>query len=515
MSKVSRYLTIPTAMLLLALFTTPLPLFAVGPTEFEDDLTRVLRELSDSAVFNADTCSRYLKDNTEFLIQHGANIYLPKSEQEMIHLSTVAPQILNDMFQLRLLIHDRLKTFHAGKPVNKECITGIRRTLRYSRFIEEFLSEWYVSKSEYPLPDTPFTGTSPSHFVNHEFRNYEFQTGDILLMRSDSFVSATIARIGDEDGQFSHAALIYIPEKGAAPLIIEATVQKGSYIHPLEDVFHKAPPRIMLLRHDNAEYAIKSAQEIYTYIQAEEEKRGFIPYDFNLDLDTPDVHFCTELISYAYNLGSNGRVKLPAYPTSMAAFTGHPFLQQMGISPNDTFAPSDIEIDPELTLVAEWRNIPLTGKTRQQDAILTSILDWMVNHDYQLSFHALNRLGTGIAWRLMKPAGLFVERLPTNMDRSFLGTVLLLRTITNALEKEIQKKIGNQDDIGVTVDYASIMNALESVRQEDCMRDRAYKQWRSSFPLEPEDDTTPPPAKFHHLISVPDDAGGCPIDRAR
>ena len=488
---------------------------AAGPTEFEDDLARVLKEVVDPTVFNPNSCSRYLTDNTEFLIKHGAKTYLPRSEQGINHLKSAAPRILNDMFKLRLLIHDRLKSFHAEQKVDKACIASIRRTLRYSRFIEEFLAEWYTAKSDYQQPERPFTGQSPSYFVNPDFDDFEFQSGDIIMLRSASFVSATIARIGDDDGQFSHAAMLYIPNKGDEPLVIEATVQKGTIIHPLEKIFHKTPPRIVLMRHSNAEYAAKSAEAIYNYILSEEEKRGFIPYDFSLDLDTPEVYFCTELVSRAYDLGSQGNIKLPTFPTSMAAFKGHPFLQQMGIQPKDTFAPSDVEIDPELTLVAEWRNVSQTGKTRQQDAILTSILDWMANRNYELTFHALNKLGTNVAWFLMKPAKLFDERIPTNMDKSFLGTVLLLRTITNALENEIPYELGTQSDTEVSVDYARIMSALESIRQKDCERDKAFKQWKSTSFMEPENDGAPSRSRFHHLINVPDAAGGCPTELIR
>ncbi len=87
--------------------------------------------------------------------------------------------------------------------------------------------------------------------------------------------------------------------------------------------------------------------------------------------------FCAELIGFAYELASSDAPGLPAYPTSLEVLQGHPFLDDMGIRCCTTFAPGDVEVDPRLELVAEWRDLRRTAESRIQDAILTSILEWM------------------------------------------------------------------------------------------------------------------------------------------
>jgi len=477
------------------------------PLEFEADLDRVTKELKNPNIFNPTNCHLYLQQNTEFLLAKGAQTYLPKNELEKQRLLYSASDILQQMFQLRLLLHDRTKNFYFANKITPSCIAKTRLTLRYSRFIEEFIGEWLVQNRDMKLSKQVFRGSSPSSFLNPKFDQLEFQSGDILLIRSNSFVSATIARIGDEDGQFSHAALVYVPTPNSPPLVIESTAKSGVSIHPLEDVLNSHAPRILVYRHSDSAIAANAAEKMALHIKLKESKGEIIPYDFHLDLNSSESYFCTELVKTAFILAGAKPKNLPTYPTSVAIFEGHLFLKQMGIRSLVTFAPSDIEVDPHLTLVAEWRNLELTGRTRLQDAILTSVLDWMARSKYELTFKGPNKLGANIAWALLKPAGIFSDRIPKNMDRTFMKSLFSLLSITRALEKALKREEVDAYSDGIVIDYRHMLTGLESIRQKDCQRYREYQDWKSG----PADDLEPESELFHHLLNVPDSAGGCPL----
>lgn len=477
------------------------------PLEFEADLERVTKEIQDPSLFNATNCHQYLQQNTEFLLAKGVQTYLPKNELEKQRLIRSAPDILQHMFQLRLLIHEKTKAFYFNDNVTPSCIAKTRLTLRYSRFIEEFIGEWLIQNSGEKPSKTAFQGSSPASFLNPQFEQLKFQSGDILLIRSHSFVSATIARIGDEDGQFSHAALVYVPDPKAPPMVIESTAQHGVSIHPLKDVLDSHAPRILVYRHSDSAMAASAAQKMATFVQQKENQGEIIAYDFHLDLNSSETYFCTELVQTAFIMAGSLPTDLPIFPTSMAIFEDHVFLKQMGIRSLVTFAPSDIEVDPYLTLIAEWRNLELTGKTRLQDAILTSVLDWMARSKYELTFKGPNKYGANITWALLKPAGLFSDRIPKNMDRTFMKSLFSLLSITRALEKAVKREKVDAYSDGIVIDYRHMLASLESIRQKDCQRYREYRDWQSG----PADDAEPKSELFHHLLNVPDSVGGCPL----
>ncbi len=173
----------------------------IAGLEFEQDLARVRAEIANEVIFNLETCVEYLTRNTRFLIERGAEFYRPRSPAELRRLRNQAPQLVREMFSLRLSLADRFKAFHQSGTVGAACIAGIRRAYRYSRFIEELIAEFLVSGSQQQLPTTPLQGSAPSLMLNPAYSALELRSGDLFLVRSPSFISAAIARIGDEDGQ--------------------------------------------------------------------------------------------------------------------------------------------------------------------------------------------------------------------------------------------------------------------------------------------------------------------------
>jgi hypothetical protein len=115
-----------------------------------------------------------------------------------------------------------------------------------------------------------------------------------------------------------------------------------------------------MLPHKAAEFALTKASEKH------------IPYDFSMDFQNADKWFCSEVASFAYkNLGVQlwtglSHVSSPGLRTWLACF---------GVEHFETQEPSDLEYDPQLRVVAEWRDPEQLRKDHFDNAVTEAMLE--------------------------------------------------------------------------------------------------------------------------------------------
>ena len=215
----------------------------------------------------------------------------------------------------------------------------------------------------------------PSMTPSAEILGVKIHSGDILISRGGAPTSALIARGNDYPGNFSHAALVYIDDSTGEVSIIESHIEKGVAVATIDDYLRDTKLRVMVLRlrsdlpfmvtdpmlpHKAARYAIARA------------RGGHIPYDFAMDAEEPSKLFCSEVVSDAYrHVGINlwaalSHISSPGVKTWLSAF---------GVR-NFTFEePSDLEYDPQLRVVAEWRDYETLYKDRLDNAVVDIMLE--------------------------------------------------------------------------------------------------------------------------------------------
>ena len=438
---------------------------------FEKDLDKIYKDIGQKSLFNAHNCDEYITNITNFLLLQSGNRYLPLTQQDFKFLEKRADIILEKLFLLRLRLRKKLKKFYQQGKMTPSCVKKIRMAFRYSRFMEEFITEIKVNMNKKYVKADPrdFSQQKYQFYLNPKYENFNFKSGDILLVRTSSFISAVIARIGDDDGQFSHAAMIYVNEKGEVN-VIEALIASGSIITPYAK-WRKINnhSRALLFRHDNEVLAEKAALKLYKTIQKQQVSNNVIPYDFTMnDSDTHEI-FCAELVQYAFKLAGNSQI--PTFRTSFSAFRNHSFLNELTISAKDAFAPGDLEVEPSINLVAEWRNYDATRLSRLEDVIQTKVLYWMSHEHYYLKGTFRSYIGTGIGLLGRKLFRFNSDNIPLNMPYSFMENIIKLNDLSNILEKyllgldtEYFKKHKH------SMDYLSMMEELEKFRIEDCER---------------------------------------------
>jgi hypothetical protein len=213
--------------------------------------------------------------------------------------------------------------------------------------------------------------TNPSAML----RDLKLYSGDILVSRGGAPTSALIARGNDYPGNFSHVALFYVDEKTGKSDIIESHIERGVVISSVEEYIKDKKLRIMVLRlrpdlpqmKANPMLPHEASSRAYADVKARH-----IPYDFEMDYKDPSKQFCSEVASSAYRLLG---VELWKGTTTMSSPGIMKWLSYFGVTHFKTQAPADLEYDPQLSIVAEWRDPETLWQDHVDNAVIESMLE--------------------------------------------------------------------------------------------------------------------------------------------
>jgi hypothetical protein len=203
----------------------------------------------------------------------------------------------------------------------------------------------------------------------------QVHSGDLLVSRGGAEVSALISRGNDYPGNFSHVALIYVDEKANNPYLIEAHIEKGVAISSVEQYIADKKLRFMVLRLWNDLSAMKAdsllphkaAKAAYDAAQSRH-----IPYDFKMNFYDSSTMFCSEVASYAYKKMG---VQLWQNSSTISSPGVVNWLHDFGVENFVTQMPSDLEYDPQLSVVAEWRDLETLYKDHIDNAAMDALLE--------------------------------------------------------------------------------------------------------------------------------------------
>jgi len=203
----------------------------------------------------------------------------------------------------------------------------------------------------------------------------EVHSGDLLVSRGGAEVSALISRGNNYPGNFSHVALVYIDEKDNQPFLIEAHIEKGVAVSTVKQYEQDKKLRFMVMR-PRADLPMmiadpmlpqKAAQKMF-----DEAERQHIPYDFKMNFFDSSAMFCSEVASYAYR--SMG-IQIWKYPSTISSGGVINWLHDFGVENFVTQMPSDLEYDPQLSIVAEWRDPETLFKDHIDNAAMDALLE--------------------------------------------------------------------------------------------------------------------------------------------
>lgn len=306
----------------------------------------------------------------------------------------------------------------------------------------------------------------PSSTPSANILGFNVHSGDILVSRGGAPTSALIARGNDYPGNFSHIALVHIDEKTKLVSIIESHIEKGVTISSLDEYLNDKKLRIMVLRvrmdliEDNPMLPHKAAE-----FSLNEAKKRHIPYDFEMNINDFEKQFCSEVASSAYKKFG---ITLWSGLSTISSKGTRNWLGAFGVEYFETQEPSDLEYDPQVSVVAEWRDQETLYQDHMDNAITDIMLeeadsgkvlsfDWYVlpvGRIMKLYSTVLNLFGS----EGPVPEGMSAEAALKNVEYSETHNRIKEKLVILAHQFKTQK--------GYTPPYWELINLARQVRNE-------------------------------------------------
>jgi len=438
----------------------------------EDDLAAIEAFVAKPAASAAE-----LADN---LTQaYGAVFDVGLDRYDVAEVAKSAPKLLNAVFSLQLRLRNQVADWHQRGFMSLNAQRALRNALRIARYAADMLGELNVRYAQLG-PDEPplraFRGPDLNTLVNPAFNSGQdlpFQAGDLLLMRGMHHNSAAIARIGDVDSQFSHIAIVHTDADGKQ-WVVESLIEEGGIINSLDAALHHGLGRCVMFRHKDPVLARRAAALIHDVVRRSRARGGKrIWYDFSMELEGGYELFCSKLVRNAFALASDGKVVLPTFNTRFD-MKNRDFVDRIGVTARETFAPADIELEPDFDLVAEWRDYRLTSRLRLQDLLMDSLFRWMEEYGYKFRedfpirlVGIFGRLSSHLSDRAKQLVADVIPKVPPNMGRSTIQAVAMLHQTAEPLLADLMS-LERQciERFGRPLHPREVFEHLENKRQE-------------------------------------------------
>jgi hypothetical protein len=283
-----------------------------------------------------------------------------------------SPQHRDSLINLYNKIRGNIKLRSQHWDINDKAVRNNIYQLLYG--MRAAVEEVLLQTDSIPFAPAMLVKDEPSATPSTNIFGITVHSGDLLVSRGGAEVSALISRGNDYPGNFSHVALIYVDEKNTAYLI-EAHIEKGVAISSVEQYIKDKKLRFMVLRPRADLPQLKSdpmlPQKAARFAFDEANKRH-IPYDFKMNFKDSTALFCSEVGSYAYR--KNG-IQLWQGVSTISSQGVVNWLHAFGVENFVTQMPADLEYDPQLSIVAEWRNPETLYKDHLDNAVMDVLLE--------------------------------------------------------------------------------------------------------------------------------------------
>jgi len=360
-------------------------------SSLEADFSATRRDGCVAATERIDAALNTLAEDVAWLEAGGRPPADERFDSMERHLFAVAPLVaacperVASMLEVVNRLRSAMKRNSRGWNIRDEVSRDrIYRTLYGARMaVEEVMLQGHADV----VPDLIHGTDVPSQAPSAVVEGVRVHSGDILISRGGAPVSALIARGNDYPGNFSHVALLHVSETQEVS-VIEAHIEVGATVSTVEPYLADKNLRIMVLRLDDQLEQLQADPLLphRAATAALAEARGrHIPYDFAMHYREPSRKFCSEIASAPYaDLG----VGLWEGLTTMSSRGTTAWLSALGVEQFETLGPSDLEYDPKVVVVAEWRNREALFDDHVDSAVVDAMLEGAergdpVDYDYR------------------------------------------------------------------------------------------------------------------------------------
>jgi len=301
------------------------------------------------------------------------------------------------------------------------------------------IEEALVQQRTRSLPTLTILEAVPSAAPSTIVEGVRVHSGDIVLSRGDAATSALIARGNSFPGNFSHVAIVHVDPATGKTTVIESLIEHGVVTTTAEKFLKEKRLRLLLLRM-RPEHPMLQKDPLAAHHAASailrQARAKHIPYDFGMEWNDSSRMFCSEVVHHAYRQVG---IDLWAYKPQLTAGGLTRWLGDMGVKQFTTLIPSDIEYDPKLAPVAEWRNAETLMQDRLDNVTLDVLLEAAERGD-RLGYAWPNLLpGTLVkAWSGIESVFGATPTVPAGMT---VDTVLRVRSLIKTVHPKLRAGI--------------------------------------------------------------------------
>jgi hypothetical protein len=475
-----------------------IPLSATAATAATADLLNVSREIRAEILADREIAPENCATRLESIVKRVESFKAANLDRN--ELKKAAPELIQNFWEARQALRKKMISFAQTGSLNEACVSGVRNAFTALRFMEEYAGVHMLAKQAWlnPKPQRVFSGGFPNMMFTPDYKKMEFKSGDVLVSYGMAYGSAAISHVGDDGGTFSHLAMVYVDPKGTV-YTIEAHPEFGVKVAEIGKYLADGKGRSALFRHRDQELAALAGKMIFDVAYPRDRAGDAIPYDFSMDLvDHERALFCTETASYAFEMAAaklgRANVHLPAFATTISMKSPY-ILDAFDIRQRLTFAPSDMEVDPNFDMLAEWRDIPRARLMHHQQAALEMQFKWLDTRDY-VYYEDLKTLFESKALYAARHSklfqGLVFDLVPPDLSKKALQAVVNVYTTSDivlgkmtALDRAQEKR-----KAGTLMTSRELLDRLEQLRQDDLASYEAYQMERL-YPTGGEGDTLP------------------------
>jgi hypothetical protein len=310
----------------------------------------------------------------------------------------VCGTLANDYVALQGRLRDVIKLQSTGWDLaERQSRDRLYRLLYGSRAAVEEVMLQHQDSLRTLYVGSPVASVTPSAMSN----GVELRSGDLLVSRGGYPTSALIARGNDYPGNFSHIALVHVDSTSGDVSVVEAHIERGVVVATADQYLADKKLRVMLLR-PRPDAAALLQDPMLPHRAAtsmlQRARTEHVPYDFTMDYADPARLFCSEVASTAYR--EHG-VTLWTGISTISAPGLRRWLASFGVRQFETQEPSDLEYDPQLSVVAEWRDAASLFDDHLDNAVTDVMLEGAERGDaLEFAWYALPvaRLLKGYSW---------------------------------------------------------------------------------------------------------------------
>lgn len=384
---------------------------------------------------------------------------------ELAPLVAVCADRLPDYARLQAELRDAVK--HQSRRWDMRTAAArerIYRALYGSRGALEEVMLHHPDDGTAVLPGRDEPSATPSAVV----QGVTIHSGDLLVSRGGYPTSALIARGSDYPGNFSHVALVHVDSATGAASTIEAHIERGVAISTADEYLEDKKRRILVLRL-RADLPAIAADPLLPHRAASRmlarARTERVPYDFTMDYRDPERLFCSEVASSVYR---DHGVTLWTGLSTISAPGLRRWLSSFGVRHFETQEPSDLEYDPQLVVVAEWRDRESLAADHVDNAVIDAMLEGAESGDelpYEWYRLPAARLAKGYSWLLNRAGG--VGPIPEGMSARSALRNQAFSARQRALAEEVTKRAAAMErEQGYPPPYWALLDLARSVVAE-------------------------------------------------